>query len=288
MYGLMTRTVDDLEWEVFDRHCYEVKDVTGRSAQPAPGVVNTISCFADNAAVDAEPSLVAVDEAGRPATRERPYFDWSTVCPSSDRYREGVLDIVDDCVAVAPDVRLDDVGFPRDGYCHCDRCKADFEESHYDEYGEWRASVITDFIAEVANRIPGKTIVTLYPDPYPDHLFHRSGIDLEAIEPLVDEFVVPLYDTAYGTTYWLETIARGFDTLLDTPFAVEVYAVNVDLDALVHATEVAAGTADSVIFGYDASAGQAAIRRIRADERDGVTHGEPSTGDRGEEQQPDR
>jgi len=84
-----------------------------------------------------------------------------------------------------------------------------------------------------------------------------------------------LYDTAYGTTYWLETISRGFeDRLAQLPvdFSVELYAVNVDVDNLVHATEVAEAAAREVFFGYDASVASAAIRRKRADRRDGVEH----------------
>ncbi|MFB6195317.1 MAG: hypothetical protein ABEI80_04035, partial [Haloplanus sp.] len=96
------------------------------------------------------------------------------------------------------------------------------------------------------------------------------------------EFVVPLYDTAYGTTYWLETIASGFESRLadhDARLAVELYAVEVDIDALVDATGVAEAYADAVYFGYDASNAAAAIRRLRADRRDGVSHGDTVDGD---------
>jgi len=98
----------------------------------------------------------------------------------------------------------------------------------------------------------------------------------------VDEFVVPLYDTYYGTTYWLESIAKGFQDLLGwspetpeagTPFSIELYAVDVDVENLIHAAEVAEAYANEVFFGYDASNAQAAIRRKKADERDGVSHG---------------
>ncbi|MGM0606616.1 MAG: hypothetical protein ACQETB_13220, partial [Halobacteriota archaeon] len=98
-----------------------------------------------------------------------------------------------------------------------------------------------------------------------------------------DEFVVPLYDLDYGTTYWLETIARGFRSSLggdyaldgadpETPFSIELYAVDVEVDNLVHATEVAETYAKDVFFGYDASGAAAAIRRKRADSRDGKTY----------------
>jgi hypothetical protein len=277
MYGVVTRNAEELEWSVFDAGFYEVKDVTGRAAAPLAAGVNMVSLFGDNAAVGDDPTLAAVDAEGRPATRERPYFDWSYVCPTHDDYREGLLEIVDDCVAERPDLRLDDVGFPRDGYCRCDRCDRRFAESDFDDRTDWRASVVTDFVREIHERVPGDCYLTCYPDPYPGHLRTRSGVDIEALAPFVDEFVVPLYDTAYGTTYWLETIAKGFESRLadvDARLGIELYAVEVDVDALGHTTEVAEAYADAVYFGYDASNAAATIRRLRADRRDGVSHGD--------------
>jgi hypothetical protein len=278
MYGAVTRNAEELEWSAFDVGFYEVKDVTGRAAAPLSTGVNMVSLFGDNAAVGDDPSLAAVDAEGRPATRERPYFDWSYVCPTHERYREGLLEIVDDCVAERPDLRLDDVGFPRDGYCRCERCNRRFAESEFTDREDWRASVVAAFVREVRDRVPGDLYLTLYPDPYPGHLRTRSGVDIEALAPVVEEFVVPIYDTAYGTTYWLETIAKGFESRLadvDARLGIELYAVEVEIDALVHATEVAAAYADAVYFGYDASNAAAAIRRLRADRQEGVSHGDP-------------
>ncbi|MFB1062911.1 hypothetical protein [Natrinema sp. H-ect4] len=278
MYGVVTRNAEEVRWPEFDRGFYEVKDVTGRSAEPIADGVNMVSCFGDNAAADADPSLLPVDDMGRPADRERAYFDWAYICPSREDYREGLFEIIDDCAAENGDVRLDDIGFPRAEYCHCGVCEQAFEASEYDDRMKWRASVITEFVEEAVEHIPGTVYMTLYPDPYPGHLYERAGIDLEAVEEYVDEFVVPLYDTAYGTTYWLETIAKGFESALETPFNIELYAVNVDVDNLIHATEVAEEYADGVFFGYEASNGRAALRRMQADEREGVTHGEPGGG----------
>uniref|UniRef100_UPI00356696E4 hypothetical protein n=1 Tax=Halolamina sp. TaxID=1940283 RepID=UPI00356696E4 len=192
------------------------------------------------------------------------------------------LETIEDCAAVNEDVRLDDVGFPREEYCRCERCDRLFAESEYENRFDWRASVITEFVKEASERIPGKTYLTLYPDPYPGHLFERAGLDPSVLSAYVDEFVVPLYDTYYGTTYWLESIAKGFQDLLGwspetpeagTPFSIELYAVDVDVENLIHAAEVAEAYANEVFFGYDASNAQAAIRRKKADERDGVSHG---------------
>jgi hypothetical protein len=265
-FGVVTRNEEELSWSEFDRSCYEVKDVTGRQTEPTSDGVNMISCFGDNAAVDADPDLAPVDDDGNRATREQPYFDWAYVCPSRERYREGLLEIVDDCVRENDDLRLDDVGFPRAEYCRCDVCEREFADSDFDDRFAWRASLVTDFVAEATDRIPGRTYLTLYPDPYPGHLYERSGLDLDALADHVDEFVVPLYDMAYTTTYWVEVIASGFVDALDRPFSVELYAVNVDLDDLDKATDVAAEYGEAVLFGYDAGRARALLRRRRAEE----------------------
>jgi hypothetical protein len=282
MYGVVTRNEEEVAWSAFDRGFYEVKDVTGRAAEPLPNAVNMVSCFGDTAAGESSPELVPVDDEGNKATREQPYFDWGYICPTHEEYREGLLETIADCAAANEDVRLDDVGFPRAEYCRCDRCDRLFAESEYEDRFDWRASVITEFVKEASERIPGRTYLTLYPDPYPGHLFERAGLDLSVLSAYVDEYVVPLYDTHYATTYWLETIASGFQDLLGwspetpeagTPFSIELYAVDVDVDDLIHAAEVADSYGKDTFFGYDASNAQAAIRRKNADERDGVSHG---------------
>ncbi|WP_336038185.1 hypothetical protein [Halobacterium yunchengense] len=273
MYGVVTRNAEEVEWPEFDRAFYEVKDVTGRHTDPVEDAVNMVSCFGDNATAGTEPDLVPVDDEGNEATRERPYFDWSYVCPLAADYRNGLLEVVETCTELAEDVRLDDVGFPRAEYCHCERCETAFAESDVEDWYDWRADVITEFVADAADRIPGRTYLTLYPDPYPGHLYERSGLDVAALAEHVDEFVVPLYDTAYGTTYWLETIASGFADLLDAPFSVELYAVDVDVENLVHAAEVAGEYADDVFFGYEASNARAALRRMDAESREGESFG---------------
>jgi len=283
MYGVVTRNEPETEWDEFDLSFYEVKDVSGRSAEPLDDAINMVSCFGDNAAASDEPALVPVDSEGREATRDREYFDWSYICPTHDGYREGLLEMVADCAAANDDVRLDDVGFPREGYCHCERCERRFADSEFDDWEAWRASVITEFVAAASERIPGRTYLTLYPDPYPDHLYSRAGLDLDALGDYVDEFVVPLYDLDYGTTYWLESLVRGFRSALGgeydvagddpaTPFSVELYAVDVDVDNLIGAAEVAETYAKDVFFGYDAAQASAAIRRKNADTRTGETY----------------
>jgi hypothetical protein len=271
MHGVVTRNEEELTWPEFDHAFYEAKSVAGRAASPQPNAVNMISCFADNAAAKDNPDLVPVSETGERATREQPYFDWAHICPTHDRYREGLLEIIEECAAVNGDVRLDDVGFPRPEYCYCDRCEQAFAESEFEDRFAWRASIIESFVAAARERVPGRLYLTLYPDPYPGHLYERKGIDVSSLDG-VDEFIVPIYDMAYATTYWLEILAQGFVDELKTPFSVELYAVNVDIDNLIKASEVAQTYAKDVLFGYDASNARATLRRMEADAREGESH----------------
>jgi hypothetical protein len=278
MYGVVTRNEPELSWSEFDRAFYEAKSVSGRAVEPTEGAVNMVSCFADNAAANADPDLAPVDDEGRAATRDRPYFDWDYVCPTHPDYRAGLLETVADCADASGDVRLDDVGFPREEYCHCERCTRLFRESEYGDQFAWRASVIEEFVAAARERVPGRLYLTLYPDPYPGHVRERTGVDPAALDAYVDEYVVPIYDMAYSTTYWLEILARGFVDELATPFSIELYAVGVDVDALMKAAEVARTYAKDVLFGYDASNARATLRRMDADAREGKSFG-PGSGD---------
>ena len=283
MDGIVTRNEPETQWDEFEQAFYEVKDVTGRPNEPIADAINMVSCFGDNATAAENPDLVPVDSEGRPATRERDYFDWAYICPTHDAYREGLLEMIADCGAAYQDVRLDDVGFPREDYCRCERCERRFADSEFDNWRAWRASVITEFVAAACERVPGRLYLTLYPDPYPDHLSARAGLDLDALATYVDEYVVPLYDLEYSTTYWLESLARGFRTALggdynlddtdpEPPFSIELYAVDVDVDNLIQAAEVAGTYATNVFFGYDAAQASAAIRRQGADQQDGKTY----------------
>lgn len=275
MYGIVTRNRDELLWEEFDRGCFEMKDVTGRYSKPADAGINLISCFGDTTRGEAEPDLVPVAKDGSRATRDRRYFDWGFICPTRSGYREELLELVDRAAECNPNVRLGDIGFPRAEYCYCEKCSETFAASQYEDRERWRASIVTDFVAAARDRVPGELSVTVYPDPYPGHLLARSGVDLDALSKYADEFVVPLYDLDYGTTYWLEILASGFDTRLSVPFSIELYAVNVDVDRLVDATSVAGAYADHVFFGYDAGTARAAVRRIRAEASTGESFGEP-------------
>nr|WP_020220876.1 hypothetical protein [Halarchaeum acidiphilum] len=141
---------------------------------------------------------------------------------------------------------------------------------------EREREALSETVADARERVPGDLYLTLHADPFPGHLLARSGIDLDALAAHVDEFVVPLYDTAYGTTYWLESLASGFaDRVrdLDARLGVELYAVDPEVDALADAAETVEEYADGVYFGYQSGNARAVLRRWDAEAREGVEWG---------------
>ena len=279
MLGIVTRHAGDRAIPEFQHTYFEAKDVSGRASAPIEDAINTISCFGDNATAMGNPDLVAVDADGHRADADHSRFDWAAICPTHQGYREGLQEMIDDAAATAPDVRLDDVGFPAAGFCRCDRCERAFEEAATDDRTVWRASIITDFLETAFEPVPGERIMSVHPDPFPGHLRTHTGIDLTAVAPFVDTIVVPLYDPAYATSYWLEALTAGFhDRLADLGIrlAVELYAVDVRIDALIGAMHTVGPYADEIILGYDSSTATAAVRRMQADEVTGTAYGPSS------------
>lgn len=129
---------------------------------------------------------------------------------------------------------------------------------------------ITGFVATARDRVAGDLVATLYPDPYPEHLRARAGLDPGALAPHVDGFLVPLCGVGYETTYWVETLARGFASELDgldVPLTVQLSAGEVDADRLVGLTRRVEPHAEAVVYGThraDVEAVRETIRRLEA------------------------
>ena len=227
---------------------YTVKRVDGGTVAPRADAVNSIACFGDSGTGRADPDRLAVDGAGEPATASRRGFSWDWVCPTDDDYRDGLLACVDDCVDASPDVRLMTVGFPGEAFCRCGRCDRRFEASEYEARADWRASTVTEFVESVAERVPGRLTLTAHPDPYPGSLTARRGVDLGTLDGVVDEVLVPLCDPSYATTYWLETIARGFAGAVESALTVQLSAP-ADRSRLGAAVNAVTPHADRVVVG---------------------------------------
>ncbi len=243
---------------------WEVKDVGGAWIDPPPGAIPMVSCFGDNRLGRAHPDWIQVDQEGTLATRESRYFDWTAICPSQEPVRAQAQSWVQKALEQSggQDLRLDDVSFARDGYCRCPACLSAMKESGSD-WSLYRQDTLTEFVRAVRPLVSGRLYLTLYPDPYPGHLEERFGLDIDRLKGVVDAFVLPIYDLAYSTTYWLEVLARGFvDRLAPTPWLLELYGLDVAEAALGRAVDVAAFYADRVVIAYDSDLDK--LKRLEA------------------------
>jgi hypothetical protein len=249
-FGVVTRYARHAE--VIAPAFWEVKDVGGAHRAPRPGTVPMVSCFGDNRVARAHPDWVQVGPDGLRADRTAPYFDWAELCPTRPEVRRQVWEWVDGALAASTPglgFRLDDVQYAREGFCQCAVCRAEAEASGED-LEALHARVIREFVRDVRARVTGPLYFTLFPDPYPGRLERRFAVRPADLDAYVDVYVVPLYDLAYGTTYWLEVLASAFAERLARPFWVELYALGVPEERLVKAALVAGTYAAGVLLAY--------------------------------------
>ena len=145
---------------------------------------------------------------------------------------------------------MESIGFPRTEYCTCERCVEKHKESNL-EWIEWRAKTVTDLVAEASKLVKesNKSLsVTILPDPCFGK--ERYGEDFRSLAKFVDFFLVPIYDIAYSTTYWLETLALDFCKQLEKPLYIELYASDPGpkLKNLLSAIVAVSNYADAVIL----------------------------------------
>ena len=246
-FGIVSRYPEHLAQ--FSPAYYEVKDVTGVWHDPLPDAIPMVSIFGDNQIAKAHPDWVQVGPDGMLGTRQSPYFDWDTLCPSQDSVWDQALSWVRQAISAnhGQALRLDDVTFAREGFCQCRECD---RKRGSQDFLSYRIDRLTEFVQTVRPLVQNLHF-TVYPDPFPGHLERRFGLSLERLSPLVDTFVVPIYDIYYGTTYWLEILAQAFRERIDGQWFVELYGLGVEEKSLQHAAEVAWAYANGVVIAYD-------------------------------------
>lgn len=245
----------------FDPVFFETKGIAGAFLETPPGAIPSISAFADEKVARSHPDWVQVGPDGERADRGSRYFDWSSLCPSREEVLDLALSWAKRAGQTRTGLRLDDAHYARAGYCTCDACRTRMQERNLSGQ-EWREGRVTAFVRQVREEVQGPLYLTVNPDPYPGHLERNYGLDIEALEPLVDAFIVPVYDLAYSTTYWVENIASGFKDRLRQPFLVELYALQVPDDGLLKAAAVARHYADGVLIAYEPDLGR--LKRIQS------------------------
>jgi hypothetical protein len=248
--GVLTSQPEPIEG--FDETFYFVKGCTGRIKKPADKCYNIISCFGDNVTGRKKPEWVAESKHGKANRKNKNHrFLWDIICPSVEEYQQQILDLVKDALkADVTGIHLESIGFPRSDYCTCERCTKKFEESNM-EWTQWRAKTVTDLVAQ-ASKIVRENNKSFSVKILPDPCFgkERYGEDFRSLAKYVDFFLVPIYDLAYSTTYWLETLALDFSKQLEKPLYIELYASNPrpKLKNLLKAIIAVSNYADAVVL----------------------------------------
>jgi hypothetical protein len=209
--------------EGFDLTFYHVKQVSGKINKAAADIYNIVSCFGDNKTARGRSEWIALSKQGKAVRSNRIHrFCWDWICPSVKEYRVLLLNLLEEISKIeVTGIHLDCVHFPRREYCICRRCKEDWKESGLD-WVKWRCKVINDFLRRASKLVSGNLSICLMPDPY--YSKEQFGLDFHSLERYVDFFVVPLYDLAYLTTYWMEILAYGFRKRVKKPLYIELYA----------------------------------------------------------------
>ncbi|MXV61660.1 hypothetical protein GS429_06200 [Natronorubrum sp. JWXQ-INN-674] len=268
MFGILTDDPELARSDIGDVTYYFTNYVDGTCQPPLDGAISSVACWGDTATVSDEPDRAAVAADGTRAASDVEGHHWGTVCPTDPDYRAEVLERIGR-VGAAGDVRLTTLGFPGASFCHCDRCDRLFAASEFADRNAWRTSVITEFVADAADCVAGDLVTTLYPDPYPGNLRERAGLDPRALASAVDEFLVPLCGVSYETTYWVESLARGFARELegvDATVTIQLATDGIDADRLVGLTRQLEPHAKTIVYGThpdDEAVVREVIRRVR-------------------------
>lgn len=267
MHAVLTGDPDLARAAPTEAVSYFTDQVDGSRTEPLPGTTSVVACWGDTETVRRAPARAAVAADGTRASPDAEGHHWGTVCPTDDAYRDRLLDRIETAGA-GGDVRLTTVGFPGSEFCRCDRCDERFAADPGDSREAWRAGVLTDFVADAADRVGGDLSVTLYPDPYPGASRKRTGLDPAALEPHVDDIVVPLCGN-YETPYWVEALARGFGSELselDVTVSIQLSVDGTGVDRLHDVTRMVEPHCDRVVYGTfpdDADTVEAVVERLR-------------------------
>jgi hypothetical protein len=234
----------------FDMNLYFVKEVTGEVRRPLDGACNIVTCFNDNKAVAKDPGLAAISSQDRAVRgNERHHFLWDWICPTNETYRRTILDLIEETSrANIAGIRLDGVQFAGEEYCTCPRCKSRWGRSSLG-WGEWKSSVITEFVEEVRAMVKGDLCILTDPDPCSTK--DSYGLDYDALSRYVDCFMVPLLDTTYSAPYWVRILARCFRRQIKAPLYVQLYAANPGIPPLqnvVRAAKAVSEYVDGIVF----------------------------------------
>ncbi|MEJ5328131.1 MAG: hypothetical protein WHU54_07790 [Candidatus Bathyarchaeia archaeon] len=207
--------------EGFDFHLFRVKPEVGRRLPPVPDMYSNVAIFGDNVTARNHPDWISQSPLG-PAWRTNDQFNlrWDVLCATQPEHRAEQLDYIEDVSKRSPGVWLNSIHFADHGHCTCPRCNELWKKSGLSWF-EWRKKEVTDYIAQIRERVKNELVIGLLPDPV--NSYERFGIDFDALAPYADAFNVVMFSKNYATPWYWEMLCRAFKKLLKKPVYVSFY-----------------------------------------------------------------
>lgn len=205
----------------FDFDLFRVKPEVGRRQPPQPDMYSNVAIFGDNVTARNHPEWISQSELG-PAlrTNDRYNFRWDILCHTIPEFREEMLNYIEDVDRRSRGIWLNSIHFADHGHCTCSRCKEKWQKSGL-SWLEWRKKEVTEYIAQVRERVKKELVIGLLPDPV--NSYERFGIDFDALAPYADAFNVVMFSKNYATPWYWEMLSRAFKKLLKKPFHISLY-----------------------------------------------------------------
>ncbi len=205
----------------FDFHLLRVKPETGIRLTPVQSMHSNIAVFADNVAVRNHPDWISQSPFG-PAKMGNLNYNiyWDVVCATQPEHRAEQLDYIADVDRHSQGVWLNSQYFADHGHCTCQRCSELWKKSGL-SWLEWRRKEVTDYIAQIRERVKKELVMSIQPDPVTS--LERYGVDFDDFAKYADAFNVVIFSKNYATPWYWEMLTRGFKKLLKKPFYISLY-----------------------------------------------------------------
>ncbi|MBN1244564.1 hypothetical protein JXA31_03120 [Candidatus Bathyarchaeota archaeon] len=205
----------------FDFHVLRVKLETGDRIPPVQDMYNNIAVFADNAATRSHPDWISQSPLG-PARMGNSNFNiyWDVVCATQPEHRAEQLDYIEDVDRHSLGVWLNSQYFADHSHCTCPRCNELWKKSGLSWF-EWRKKEVTDYIAQIRERVKKELVMCVQPDPVT--ACERYGVDFDDLSRYADAFNVVMFSKNYATPWYWEMLARAFKKLLKKPVYISLY-----------------------------------------------------------------
>ncbi|MGA2682322.1 MAG: hypothetical protein ABSF44_11060 [Candidatus Bathyarchaeia archaeon] len=207
--------------EGFDFHVLRVKTEMGIRLTPRKDMYSNIAVFADNVAVQNHPDWISQSPLG-PAKMGNNNFNiyWDIVCATQPEHRAEQLNYIAEVDAQSKGVWLNSQYFAEHGHCTCPRCQKLWKKSGFG-WVEWRKREVTEYIAQVRERVKKELVLCIQPDPVSS--LERYGVDFDDFAKYADRFCVVMFSKNYATPWYWEMLTRAFKKLLKKPFYVAFY-----------------------------------------------------------------